>query len=224
MQEEKTESSTPSVKTEEAPALLQKQEATIPAYRILGVLFRCYIILEIGENQNECLIIDQHAAHERILFEDLKKKRSSACASQELLVPLSVRLTPEEYGAACEYREIFASVGINFREGANDTVILTSIPNTVSPRDAESLTVSMAAELAEGTGNPALTADIRSERALYQVACKAAIKGGRTYDEADIDWLCRQVLAMPDVTVCPHGRPIAFKLTKSELDRRFNRI
>lgn len=224
LQEEKTEPSIPSVKTEEAPSLLQKQEATIPAYRILGVLFRCYIILEIGENQNECLIIDQHAAHERILFEDLKKKRSSACASQELLVPLSVRLTPEEYGAACEYREIFASVGINFREGANDTVILTSIPNTVSPRDAESLTVSMAAELAEGTGNPALTADIRSERALYQVACKAAIKGGRTYDEADIDWLCRQVLAMPDVTVCPHGRPIAFKLTKSELDRRFNRI
>ena len=228
LQEEKKEFSVSNVrteeKTEEAPSLLEKKEATLPSYRILGVLFRCYIILEIGESQNECLIIDQHAAHERILFEDLKKKRASACASQELLVPLSVRLTPEEYGAACEYREIFASVGINFREGSNSTVILTSIPNTVSPRDAESLTVSMAAELAEGTGNPALTADIRSERALYQVACKAAIKGGRTYDEADIDWLCRQVLAMPDVTVCPHGRPIAFKLTKSELDRRFNRI
>ena len=196
----------------------------LPFYRILGVLFRCYIILEVGEEQKECLVIDQHAAHERILFEDMKKKRSKSCASQELLVPLSVRLTAEEYGAACEHREVFQSIGFSFREGSDNTLILTAIPSAISPRDAESLTVSMASELAEGTGNPMLTADIRSERALYQLACKAAIKGGRTYDEADIDWLCRQVLTMPDVTVCPHGRPIAFKLKKEELDRRFNRI
>ncbi len=208
----------------EMPEQTSPKEIALPPYRIVGVLFRCYIILEVGDAHDECLIIDQHAAHERILFEDMKKKRSSVCASQELLVPLSVRLTPEEYGAACEYRDIFSSVGITFREGSNSTVILTAIPNAVSPRDAEALTVSMAGELAESTGDPLLTTDIRAERALYQVACKAAIKGGRTYGESDIDWLCRQVLAMPDVTVCPHGRPIAFTLKKSELDRRFNRI
>lgn len=209
---------------ESAPSIPTQEQKALPSYRIVGTLFRCYIIVEVGDAQDECLVIDQHAAHERILFEDMKKKRTTACAAQELLVPLSVHLTPEEYAAACEYREIFASVGISFREGTNNTLILTAIPNTVSPRDAESLTVSMADELAKGTGNPALNTDIRAERALYQVACKAAIKGGRTYDDADIDWLCRQVLAMPDVTVCPHGRPIAFTLKKSELDRRFNRI
>lgn len=226
-EEAKITTAAPSVQAKEdeiLPPTESEKEASLPSYRIVGTLFRCYIILELGENQSECLIIDQHAAHERILFEDLKKKRATACASQALLVPLSVRLTPEEFGVACEHREVFASVGFEFHEGSGNTVILTAIPNAISPRDAESLTVSMAAELAEGTGNPALTADIRAERALYQVACKAAIKGGRTYDDADIDWLCRQVLAMPDVTVCPHGRPIAFTLKKSELDRRFNRI
>ena len=59
---------------------------------------------------------------------------------------------------------------------------------------------------------------------LYQIACKAAIKGGRNYDKAIIDWLIVQVLKLPDITVCPHGRPIAYKLTKRELDKQFDRI
>ena len=214
---------------QEAPASsasmeTQEEKPPIPPYRYLGTLFRFYIILELCD-ENKCLIIDQHAAHERILFEKLKKNRSTACTAQELLVPLSVRLTPAELAAAIDNKEIFASVGMIFHENAQkDSLILTAIPGAVSPYEAESLLISMADELAAATGNPTLTKDILSERALYQVACKAAIKGGRTYDETEIDWLCRQVLAMPDITVCPHGRPIAFYLTKSELDRRFNRI
>ena len=69
-----------------------------------------------------------------------------------------------------------------------------------------------------------LTEEMRREKLLYQIACKAAIKGGRQYDEAHISWLVEEVLSLPDVTVCPHGRPIAFHLTKKELDRQFNRI
>ena len=82
----------------------------------------------------------------------------------------------------------------------------------------------MADELIEGKGNPKLTDMIRREKALYQIACKAAIKGGRVYDRSIIDWLIKKVLLLPDITVCPHGRPIAYKLTKNELDRQFNRI
>ena len=65
---------------------------------------------------------------------------------------------------------------------------------------------------------------MRREKLLYQIACKAAIKGGRRYDSAHITWLVEEVLSLPDVTVCPHGRPIAFYLTKKELDRQFDRI
>ena len=69
-----------------------------------------------------------------------------------------------------------------------------------------------------------MTDAIRKEKALYQIACKAAIKGGRVYDKTVIEWLVRKVLTIPDITVCPHGRPIAYRLTKTELDRQFDRI
>jgi DNA mismatch repair protein MutL len=82
----------------------------------------------------------------------------------------------------------------------------------------------MVDEIVEGRGNPLITDVIRREKALYQIACKAAIKGGRVYDRAIIEWLVCKVLLLPDITVCPHGRPIAYKLTKTELDRQFERI
>ena len=82
----------------------------------------------------------------------------------------------------------------------------------------------MADEIFEGKGSPLITEEIRREKALYQVACKAAIKGGRAYTRQVIDWLIEKVLLLPDITVCPHGRPIAYKLKKSELDRQFDRI
>ena len=82
----------------------------------------------------------------------------------------------------------------------------------------------MLGDLIDGIGTPENAENIRLEKALYSVACKAAIKGGRVYDKAIIDWLIKKVLALPDITVCPHGRPIAYKLKKAELDRQFERI
>ena len=82
----------------------------------------------------------------------------------------------------------------------------------------------MAGELLSGGGNPTHTEAIRRERALYQIACKAAIKGGRAYTPEIIEWLVKKLLDLPDVIVCPHGRPVAYKLTKRELDRQFDRI
>ncbi len=200
----------------------------LPHYRYVGTLFRCYVILELDDR---FLLIDQHAAHERILFEELKAKQSSGAAfSQELMIPLSVRLSAEEYAAALEYRDDLSAVGMHFEcnqgqaVGSASLVYLTAIPNAITPYDAESLFVSMVDELSRGIGNPQSTESARRERALYQVACKAAIKGHRSYDEAHIDWLCKKILSLPDITVCPHGRPIAITLTKSELDHQFNRI
>ena len=102
--------------------------------------------------------------------------------------------------------------------------LLTEVPNAIAPGDAETLFARMADELAEGRGNPAVTEAKRREKALYQIACKAAIKGGRVYGEEQIAWLVARLLALPDITVCPHGRPVAIRLTKNSLDRQFNRI
>ena len=190
--------------------------------KIIGEAFNCYVFVEV---EGELLVIDKHAAHERIIFEELLSGRRAdgRIASQALLIPLTVILSPEEYSAASEHKESLASVGFDY-ELLDGHVNVTATPDAISAQDAESLFVSMLDELLEGRGNPELTESIRREKALYQIACKAAIKGGRAYDSSITEWLVDKLLSLPDVTVCPHGRPVAFKLKKSELDRRFERL
>ena len=90
--------------------------------------------------------------------------------------------------------------------------------------EAKGLFEATLADLITCALDPSINEEIRREKALYQIACKAAIKGGRLYDKTVIDWLIKRVLSLPDITVCPHGRPIAYRLTKRELDRQFDRI
>ncbi len=196
--------------------------AEIPDYKLVGEVFNCYVIVEFD---NSILLIDKHAAHERILFEDLKAKRESdgRIASQSLLLPITLILTPDEFSAVADYEEEFRAVGFDFNIGKN-SVDITALPASVSERDAEDLFQRIADELSRGMGNAENTVAIMREKALYQIACKAAIKGGRVYDKALITWLVEKVLALPDITVCPHGRPIAYKMAKNELDRQFERI
>lgn len=194
----------------------------IPEHKIIGEAFDCYVMVEYD---GALLVIDKHAAHERVIFEDLKRNRDKdgRIASQSLLLPISVMLTPDEISAATEYASEISSVGFEYAVNGKCADI-TAIPDSVNAIDAEGLFIKMLDEIVEGRGNPAITDAIRREKALYQIACKAAIKGGRVYDSAIIDWLVSKVLLLPDITVCPHGRPIAYKLTKAELDRQFERI
>ena len=214
----------PIVNTEAAEPLLKVKETTpdIPSYKIVGEAFDCYVLVQ---TEDAFLIIDKHAAHERILFEDLKKIQESRekISSQSLMLPITVILSAEEFSAISEYRAEIEAVGFEFNLN-NGAVDLLAVPGNISISVAEELLIKMLDEIVEGRGNPAITDKIRKEKALYQIACKAAIKGGRVYDRAIIDWLVRSVLALPDITVCPHGRPIAYRLTKSELDRQFERI
>ena len=89
---------------------------------------------------------------------------------------------------------------------------------------AEAMLVTVTGKLANGTGDVATTRDTFFEQALYQASCKAAIKAGRIYDASHLKWICDRVLSNPEIRFCPHGRPVAFKLTKNELDRQFERL
>ncbi|MBR7117690.1 MAG: DNA mismatch repair endonuclease MutL [Clostridia bacterium] len=191
-------------------------------YKYVGEAFDCFVMIEY---EGALLIIDKHAAHERVIFEELKERRAAdgRVASQMLMLPLTVLLSPEELASASEYREEITSIGFEYTVDKASADI-TAIPDAISAEDAEALFIKMLDELAEGRGDPKSTEAIRREKALYQVACKAAIKGGRVYDRAVIDWLIQKILRLPDITVCPHGRPIAYKLTKTELERQFERI
>lgn len=198
------------------------EKRDIPNYKYIGEVFNCYVLIEY---EGALLVIDKHAAHERILFEDLKRKRDEdgRIASQSLLLPITVIPTPDELSAVTDYKSEIKSIGFEYCVNRS-SVDITAIPEAISPQDAEALFIQMADELFSGIGNPKNTEAIRREKALYQIACKAAIKGGRIYDKALIEWLIERVLALPDITVCPHGRPIAYKIKKSELDRQFERI
>ena len=209
-------------KVTEIPLPEIRVEESEPEYKYIGEAFNCYLLVEY---EGAMLVIDKHAAHERVIFEDLKEitERDGRVASQALLLPITVIASPDELACAEEYREELLLVGFDF-ELLEGHVNLTSIPSSIGSMEAESLFIKMVDDIIDGKGNPEITEKIRREQALYQIACKAAIKGGRVYDRTVHEWIIKKVLTLPDVIVCPHGRPIAFKLTKGELDRQFDRI
>ncbi len=209
-------------KTIEIPLPEIRVEESTPEYKYVGEAFNCYLLVEY---EGAMLVIDKHAAHERVIFEDLKEiiLRDGRVVSQALLLPITVILSPDELACAEEYRDELSLVGFDF-ELLDGHLNLTSIPSSIGSMEAESLFVKMVDDIIDGKGNPEITEKIRREMALYQIACKAAIKGGRVYDRTVHEWIIKKVLSLPDVIVCPHGRPIAFKLTKAELDRQFDRI
>ncbi len=196
----------------------------VSPYRIVGEVFRVYVIVE---QEKELLLIDKHAAHERMLFEELKARQQAdgRVGSQALLVPLTVNPSEGELSAATEYRTELENVGFSYTvEREERQIHITSVPDAISLSDAADLFIRMTAELYEGAGNPAITEALRRERTLYRVACRAAMKGGQLYGDAQIEWLVARVMALPDITVCPHGRPVAIRMTKNQLDRQFDRI
>ena len=208
--------------SEAKPSIAEIQTETTPEYKFVGEAFDCYLMIEY---EGAMLIIDKHAAHERVIFEELKKQQinDNRIATQLLMLPITVILGGEELSTASEYSEEIKNTGFDFI--INGTAVdITAIPKAISADEAESLFVKMLDEIIEGKGKPAITEAIRREKALYQIACKAAIKGGRVYTKEILHWLIVKLLQIPDITVCPHGRPVAFRLTKNELDRQFERL
>lgn len=191
-----------------------------PVWRMIGEAFNCYIIVECDD---KLLLIDKHAAHERILFEDLKKKlKSKEHTSQLLLVPLPLPLSDEDIDTLTLYREEVLTIGFSYTAKGH-MLSVNEIPTGLSFDAAAELLQSLAPALREGTGNAELARDIVFEKALYQSACKAAVKGSRSYPPEYAQWICDKLAEIPDITVCPHGRPVAMVLTHASLNRQFER-
>ena len=223
---ERTEPEVPvSVPSAESVACA-KQEPAVPdggqalSYRIVGDVFHSYIIVETGDKM---LIIDQHAAHERILFEQLKAGlHEMEICSQMLMLPVDSMMTAAEVETLREYDGELKKIGFSLRYARN-TVSADAIPEGISTNAVSDMLQTMAGRLLDNTGSVKLTRDIIFEKALYQAACKAAIKAGREYAQGHIQWLVKKLMELPDITFCPHGRPVAMELTKRTLDRQFDR-
>ena len=199
-----------------------EEKVYIPDYRIVGVAFNTYVFVE---TENKVVVIDKHAAHERILFEMLRGKlRGFNPAPQMLIVPITFSLSQSDFNAVQEYAADFKDIGFDFElSEAQRQVKLLQIPSALKISEVEDVFSTMASRLADDTGNIEITKQEAYEKALYQASCKAAMKGGRVDSESDVRFVVEKILSIPDITVCPHGRPVVINLTKSELDRQFGR-
>ncbi len=205
----------------------QKMPTETPArarrldYRIIGEAFNAYVIVEHGD---KLLLIDKHAAHERIIFESLKAgmRESGERATQLLMLPIEVMMTSDEIQTLEEYRSDIEAVGFAFKTGRY-TASVTEIPEGISNDAVVDMLTVMVDRLKANTGNARLTRDIVFEKALYQASCKAAIKAGREYPPEYVRWVVDRLMEIPDITVCPHGRPVAIELTHKNLDYQFER-
>ncbi|MBE6547095.1 MAG: DNA mismatch repair endonuclease MutL [Ruminococcaceae bacterium] len=216
----------PSVASAAIETASAKEEAIVPVpteslqYRILGEAFHSYVFVEVGD---KVLVIDKHAAHERILFEGLKAGMNDRNkASQLLMIPLEILMTSDEIQILSDYRSEIEAVGFAFTTGRY-TVSVTEVPEGIAGEAVADMLTVIAERLRSHTGSAKLTRDILFEKALYQASCKAAIKAGREYPEGHIQWLVAKLMELPDITVCPHGRPVAMELSKKQLDHQFER-
>jgi len=209
---------TPVIKAEEKK---EEERAIVPEYRIIGEAFNSYVIAELGDTM---YLIDKHAAHERIIFEDLKKKlKSAAPSSQMIMLPLTVQLNNEELVALHEYGDEIKKMGFGY--DLNDKVAsIYEIPSEISISGATDTFATLVSRLAKGEGYGQSTRYEMFEKALYQASCKAAIKAGRAYDMEHVKWICDKVFTLDNIKYCPHGRPIAFEISKHFLEKQFERI
>lgn len=188
----------------------------VPSYHVVGEVLNTYIIVE---QEDRILLLDKHAAHERILFEKFRAAREPP-AGQLLLSPLPVRLGREEAGAVLENAALLFDFGFEAEDFGGGQVVLRQIPADLDLSQAETVLQELAAQLLEGrrTGPETLRDNL-----LHTIACKAAIKAGWYTDPRERDELVAQVLSRDDIKYCPHGRPVCMTLTRSQLERQFRR-
>ena len=190
------------------------------SFRIVGELFNTYVIVEYGE---KAYIIDKHAAHERIIFEDLKAKMNQASgSSQMLLMPIKLTMTTYEIGIINDWDDSLKKIGFSYTID-NTQVNLHEIPSGMDFSAAGDFFTSLVTGLDTGNADAEKAKNEFFEKALYQASCKAAIKGGKSYDESHVKWICEKVLSDENIRYCPHGRPVAFEMSKSYLEKRFER-
>lgn len=201
-----------------APEPESQQVLSIPEvpFRVIGETMDTYILVEQGES---LLLIDKHAAHERVLFEKLKSEEHPVMP-QLLLQPVPVQLTKPEAQAVLENLPLLQSLGFDVSEFADLQLVLRQIPSDLTEEDACATLEAFAEDLL--TGKRPSQADLR-DNLLHTMACKAAIKAGWHTQPREREALVREVLSRDDIKYCPHGRPVCIELTKKELEKQFKR-
>ena len=186
-----------------------------PDWRLAGEVLHTYVIVERGD---EVWFIDKHAAHERMNFDRLKAMHHRPMG-QLLLTPKILRLAPEEHAVLTENLSLLAEFGFEAEDFGGGSLIVRQAPDYLSAEQIESALCEIAGRLiATGTADP----DAARDEVLHTMACKSAIKGGWVSDEEELKAVCAAVMN-DEVRYCPHGRPVAIRMTKRDLEKQFKR-
>ena len=192
---------------------------TIPKYKFIGSLFSTYLVIEM---KDEIYIIDQHAAHERVMYEKVKKNfyNNMEKDSQIMLLPDIIELSHKERAIVKENTDLFKKAGFIIEEFGDNTIRLIGVPSLCMDLDTKELFL----EILDEIDTVAITAKQEKEdKFISTIACKAAVKANMKLTNEEVDTLMRQLLVLPNPFTCPHGRPTAIKMTRYDIERKFNR-
>lgn len=213
---EKTLSDAKAFQADKTPEKKEEEKSVdIPDFRVIGEAFKTYIIVEI---ENALYLIDKHAAHERMNYENLKS--STEINSQILLTPVTVRLSREEHSIVCANLDLYKQCGFLVEDFGESTVIVRECPSMLDGEDIEDLICETAAKLLEGK------TDITPEQMdwiFHSTSCRAAVKAGDYTSPYERELFVKKLLSMPNIRYCPHGRPVMIKMTKYEIEKQFGR-
>ncbi len=189
-------------------------EDTEIEFRYIGEAFRTYIIVQY---KGSIWFIDKHAAHERILYEELKAQ--GVTEVQTLLSPVSVTLSREEHRAVLDNLELLKNAGFEIEEFGTVSVLVRAVPACLIKTDIMFLVCDIAANLVKyGKAETDILDDL-----YHNIACRSAIKGGNLQSDSELEEFARRIISSEDIMYCPHGRPVAFELKRSELEKQFGR-
>ena len=208
------------LKTVENMSIFEKnEEGQAPNYKFIGIAFSTFIIIELDK---ELYIIDQHAAHERIMYEKVKKNYYSETDkdSQLMLLPDIINLSHRDMEIAKDNMDVFRKAGFVLEEFGENTIKLTGVPNVCIDLDTKELFL----ETLDEINTVARTAKQEiEEKFIATVACKAAVKANMALTREEVDNLMKQLLVLPNPFTCPHGRPTAIRMTRYDIERKFSR-
>lgn len=222
--EEKTEDillNSPTVVEKSEPAVTPAEPEKIDfveeEFHLIGEAFKTYIMCEY---KGKMIIIDKHAAHERIIYEKLKRENKER-TPQLLLLPVTVILSKEEYSAILDNLDLLNDAGFDAEDFGNGCVIVRECPMEISADDVQDVICEIAGRFVEKKQ------DVMFEKLdwiFHSVACRSAIKAGNFTSRLEMERFAKQLLSMPDIRYCPHGRPVLIEMTKRELEKNFGRI
>ncbi|MGN1135837.1 MAG: DNA mismatch repair endonuclease MutL [Oscillospiraceae bacterium] len=203
--------------TEQSAAPIIEQPKKEIFFRIIGEAFKEYIVAEVDK---EIIIVDKHAAHERILFEKLKSGQQNL-QCQMMLEAVDVMLSNDEFDALIQNKQTAFDLGFSFKENRNTSVSVNGIPAMLDGCDPADLVIELADNFRNNRSNPL---PVILDDMYHTFACKAAIKANDENSPIELSEIVRTLLENESIRYCPHGRPVMFKITKYELDKQFRRI